>query len=67
MTPGDYKCQWEGHSSNETFQILFGDTCTDVEDHMFVNACWSDSAVGGVCLAIAFVMMVGSDSLEIFI
>ena len=24
---------------------------------MFVNACWSDEAVGGVCLTLAFILM----------
>lgn len=53
----DFDCEWNGNNVSSTWDIFYGDSCTAKEVHMFVNACWSDEAVGGVCLAIAFVLM----------
>jgi len=56
----DFDCEWKGNNISTTWDYFYGSTCTEQEDHMFVNACWSDEAVGGVCLAIAFVLMFAS-------
>ena len=53
----DFTCEWNGNSPERTWEIFYGDSCSSKETHMFVNACWSDEAVGGVCLGIAFVLM----------
>ena len=62
MLPGDWNCQWGNNSADKTFDIFFGSDCIQKEKHMFMNACWSDVAIGGVCLLIAFFLMFISGS-----
>ena len=57
MVPVEFDCQWNNHSATETFEIFYGSDCVKVERHMFVNACWSDAAIGGICLVISLVFM----------
>jgi len=56
----DFDCEWNGNNASATFDVFYGESCTEKENHMFVNACWSDEAVGGVCLGIAFILMFAS-------
>ena len=53
----DFTCSWNGNSVTDTFDIFYGHNCTETEKHMFVNACWSDAAVGGVTLLLSFILM----------
>ena len=62
LLPGDWDCQWGNNTPLETFDIFFGSDCIETEIHMFMDACWSDVAVGGVCLLIAFVLMFVSEN-----
>ncbi|CAG5085636.1 Oidioi.mRNA.OKI2018_I69.PAR.g10950.t1.cds [Oikopleura dioica] len=61
MTPGErYCCFFGDYLSDETFSVKFTDSCIEKEKHMFVNSCMSDEAIGGICFAIAFVLMYGA-------
>ena len=55
--PADFDCEWKGNSPESTWDIFYGDNCTEFEDHVFVHACWSDEAIGAVCLSISFILM----------
>ena len=53
----DFDCSWNDHSVEDSWEIMYGDKCVKKEVHMFVNACWSDELVGGICLGISFLLM----------
>ena len=42
--------------------MFLGDDCVESLYHMFMNACWSDAAVGGTVLALALFMMFVSEN-----
>ena len=39
-----------------------GKSCVESNFHMFMDACWSDYAVGGTTLAVALIMMFVSET-----
>jgi len=41
----------------DTFYYKYGKSCVESNFHMFMDACWSDYAVGGTTLAVALIMM----------
>ena len=53
----DFDCQLSGRSIEDSWDVMYGEKCTKKEVHMWVNACWSDTLVGGICLGIAFLLM----------
>ena len=56
----DWNCALGPYNSSETFEVLFGETCLEKEDHVFENACLTDLPIGAVCLVISFILMFGS-------
>ncbi len=57
-----YDCTFMDYDAADTFVVKFTDSCVQKEQHMFVNSCMSDEAIGGICFFISFVMMYGSVS-----
>ncbi|CBY23931.1 unnamed protein product [Oikopleura dioica] len=55
-----YDCTFMDYDAADTFVVKFTDSCVQKEQHMFVNSCMSDEAIGGICFFISFVMMYGS-------
>lgn len=51
--PESYDCSWNGNTPNETFYILYGDDCNELETHMFMKACMEDEVIGGIVVGLA--------------
>jgi len=53
----EFECEWNGNNRTTTWDYFYGENCVEKECHMFIDLCWSDEVVGGICLTLAFVLM----------
>ena len=53
----EFECEWNGNNRTTTWDYFYGENCVEKECHVFIDLCWSDEVVGGICLTLAFVLM----------